>query len=323
MPRQSRSNLSTGAPRTTIGHGIGLGVTAICLVALTAVEPARFAGAANSPAGPAARSVLHLTNDGFVTGDLCDSTGRTGIRWQSPAFTTPFEFSLSGINAVHFPVPARIPTASGEYCFELQRGDIVFGSIIAWTGDDLVVDLTRIGRVHVSRSDLLRFYRWRESAGIVYQGPQGLAGWQVAGTASPWREEFGQLVAEKEGVIRRNLGLPARSMIELEMSWKKKPDFSLALGVGDDEQSARPAFSFEVWGSELAVAGLIVLRREMDGTQRSSSCSRHKRERGGRTPGVGRLRSPPRAREEPNRHRPKRVGDHIGVCLLGEVVCVS
>ena len=231
---------------------------AIGVVVLTAFWPANFAGGANPTGGPAAECVLHLTNDGFVTGDLRDSDGKGGLRWQSPAFARAFDFALSGVNAVHFPVPAKLPVASGEYCFELERGDVVFGSIVSWNGDDLVLDLSKIGRVHVGRSELLRFFRWRESAGIVYQGPQGLAGWQVAATGSPWREEFGQLLAEKEGVIRRNLGIPARSMIEIELSWKKKPDFSLALGVGEDEQSPRPAFSFEVWGTDLAVV------RELD-----------------------------------------------------------
>ena len=42
-------------------------------------------------------------------------------------------------------------------------------------------------------------------------------------------------------------------MLEFEISWKNKPDFVLALGVGDDEKSIQRAFRFEVWERDLIV----------------------------------------------------------------------
>src|SRR5262249_19667766 len=55
-------------------------------------------------------AVLHLTNgNGFVTGALKNSGGPARLGWQSPLFTAPFDFDVNLVNAVHFPLPDRLP----------------------------------------------------------------------------------------------------------------------------------------------------------------------------------------------------------------------
>jgi thiol-disulfide isomerase/thioredoxin len=213
--------------------------------------------AAEAPAQP----VLHLLNDGFVAGALRDSSDGSLLRWQSPLFAAPFEFSLAGVNAVHFPAPARDSKPVGDYCFELERGDVLFASLTSQNERELELDVSGIGRVHVQRSSVHRFFRWRDSADVVYLGPHGLAGWK-ASAADVWREEFGHLTTSQEASIRGDFGLPARAVIEFEISWKKRPDFVLALGVGDDDKTVGQAFRFEVWGTDLVV--LRELEREAD-----------------------------------------------------------
>src|SRR5579872_3905416 len=210
------------------------------------------------PSGPPTQPVLHLLNDSFVTGTLCDSEATAVLRWQSPAFASPFEFSLAELNAVHFPPPARPAPPVGDYCFELERGDLLFGSLLGLSDSELELDVARMGRIHVKRSSVHRFFRWRDSTDLVYLGPHGLTGWKVA-PANAWREEFGHLATSQEGSIRADFGLPAQAMIEFEVSWQKKPDFVLALGVGDDDATFQRAFRFEVWGSD------IVVLRDLEG----------------------------------------------------------
>ncbi len=121
------------------------------------------------------------------------------------------------------------------------------------------LDIPRIGRLRMDRAIVHRIYRWRGSADLVYLGPNGMAGWTE--TASPrgdhqfrrerrsertvnrnvrepipaqkgWREESGQLVTDREGAsIQGDFGVPAKAVIEFEISWKTKPDFVFALGV--------------------------------------------------------------------------------------------
>lgn len=220
---------------------------------------------AETPVAQPAQPILHLLNDGFVAGELRDSSDGGAFRWQSPLFATPFEFSLAGVNAVHFPAPAKPGQPVGDYCFELERGDVLFGSLVGQSENEFELDVTGIGRVHVKRSSVYRFFRWRDSADVIYLGPQGLTGWKAA-PAGAWREEFGHLATSQEASIRGDFGLPDRAVIEFEISWKKKPDFVLALGVGDDDKiKGEAACQFEVWGND------VVVLRELEGIAEAES----------------------------------------------------
>lgn len=220
----------------------------LCLFALQSVISAGGAAPAPPP-----QAVLHLANDGFISGQLQENPRGAALRWQAPAFKSPFEFALSGVSAVHFPAPARLPRPTGEWCFELDQGAVLFGSLIGWNGDELEIDASRIGRIHVKASSVHRFYRSRDNGDVIYLGPSGLSGWQISPASKAWREDFGHLATDQEGFAQGNFGLPTRAAIEFEISWKKKPDFVFALAVGDDDKSLKQAFRFEVWGSDLVV----------------------------------------------------------------------
>ncbi|MDB5345910.1 MAG: thiol-disulfide isomerase-like thioredoxin [Schlesneria sp.] len=205
--------------------------------------------AADSAEGPvdANRAVIYLANIDHVTGRLLDSSGDGRLIWQSPAFATPFEFPVSYLNAVHFPVPGKLDQAAGDYCFELAGGDIAFGSLVGLQPDEAVLDITGIGPLHVDRTILRRMYRWKGGTEVLYFGPSGLTGWHASGGTKGWQEEAGQLVSSQDGaVIRRDFGIPPQARFEFELSWKSKADFELAIGVGDAKSALR-AFRFEVW----------------------------------------------------------------------------
>ena len=61
-------------------------------------------------------------------------------------------------------------------------------------------------------------------------------------------------MTDQEGAaIHGDFGIPARATIEFEISWKKKPDFVLALGTSDEPDTVKRAFRFEAWGTDLIV----------------------------------------------------------------------
>ena len=108
--------------------------------------------------------------------------------------------------------------------------------------------------MRVDRSLINRMYRWRSSVDLIYIGPNGLVGWHEPAAKKAWREEQGQPWTDQDGaLIRGDFKLPARATLEFEISWKNKPDFVFALGVGDSEKSTQRAFRFEVWDRDLIV----------------------------------------------------------------------
>jgi peroxiredoxin len=249
-----------------------------------------------SPPRPSG-AVLHLASGGFVSGELKDSKGPEILRWQPSAFAAPFDFFTDRVSDIQWPPPAEPREPGGTYCFELAGGDALFGTLVGLDDTAAVVEVPWSGRLHVLRTRILRIDRWRDRAGLIYQGPNGLAGWQevAAGGGSPgatppqvvpgppgvvfarpaaapppvgfsaepgpekpdagnWREEAGVIVSDRPGAaLRADIGLPARAAVEFEVSWKDKPDFVLALGVGASEKTLHRAFRFEVWDDDLVV----------------------------------------------------------------------
>ncbi|HUY32560.1 MAG TPA: TlpA disulfide reductase family protein [Pirellulales bacterium] len=95
--------------------------------------------------------------------------------------------------------------------------------------------------------------RCRGNPALVYQGPNGLAGWGPPEAAAAWSDDGGQLTTDHDSaVLECDVKLPAQALIELAISWKSQPDFALVLGsdCGDDA-GARRAFRFEILDGEL------------------------------------------------------------------------
>src|SRR5438067_5952778 len=199
---------------------------------LLAVVAATVASAA-AAADPPARAVLHLTNGGYVPGELCASDDATGLRWRSPAFVRPLEFPLGAVKAVHYAVPPEVTRPAGDYCVELVNDDILYGDLLAVTDAGVELTSPRTGRVILRRDHVRRLYRWT-GADAVYLGPNGLAGRDGPDAAARWTDEGGRLSTARQGAtLLGRVGIPERAVIEVELSWAKKPDFVLALGVDE------------------------------------------------------------------------------------------
>lgn len=231
--------------------------------------------APTAPEVAAANPILHLINGDVAPGRLQDSSDPETIRWQCAPFTKPFDFNISGISAVHFPQPKQQPKATGEYGFELAGGDVLFGSLLSLNDKEVVIDSPTFGKLNLRRDHVRRLMRWGDAAGFVYVGPSGLSGWkeptagalpapatpqavlvpadpfggpqpaqpapaapqQPAGPQQPqWWQESGHAVTDRPGAsIYNDVGLPAKAIVEVELSWKNKPDFVLSLADSDGQ----------------------------------------------------------------------------------------
>jgi thiol-disulfide isomerase/thioredoxin len=140
---------------------------------------------ADDPQGAQTQTILHLSDGGSAAGKLVESSRPGYIRWQAADFVSPFEFKLSRVNAVHWPPPAVTPRPSGDFCFGLAGGDVLFGSLLGLNDNEVELDIPRIGRLVVERKAIHRIYRWRDSADLIYLGPNGMTGWRDVQQARP------------------------------------------------------------------------------------------------------------------------------------------
>jgi thiol-disulfide isomerase/thioredoxin len=231
-------------------------IPALFLTFTIASVPGRGASAAEPPAAPRAGAILELTTGGFVAGEIRDSDRADALRWLSPAFVEPFEFDLDLVDGVQYLSPADPPRPPGDKCFELAGGDMVFGTLVELDDQEVVIDASKLGRLHVRRSRIRRIEQIRDRAEVLYAGPNGLTEWRASPSKDAWRAGSGRLATEKaKQTLRGDFGLPAQAMVEFEISWLRKPDFTLTLGVdagANDDAAAKPGgFRFEVWGDDL------------------------------------------------------------------------
>jgi thiol-disulfide isomerase/thioredoxin len=197
------------------------------------------------------RSTLHLIDDGFVSGELCDSGANRSLRWQSPLFAKPLDFPVNAIKAVEYEVIGKPPAPVGEFCFELVNNDFVYGNLVELTDATVVVSSARLGKVVLRRPQVQRIYRYA-GADSIYLGPNGLTGWKENSTAAQWRDDGGQLQTDQMGAtLEGDLGIPEKAMITLELSWQRKPDFVLTLGTDNGDATKSHGIHFEVWDDDL------------------------------------------------------------------------
>jgi len=265
------------------------------LVAGTTLLAVTAAARGDEPTtAPPPRPTLKLVDGGVVPGALADSDRPETLRWKADSFETPWNFAWAEVRSIRFPSEAKAPLAVGAFGFELTGGDLVFGSIANMDDKGVEIDVPRLRRLRVDRGRVRRIFRWQSGSGVDYNGPNGLGGWRQfeapklqpkrgarvavanafvddgdAREANPkpnstpvgpgWVEDGGALETTREkATIQGDVGLPSRSRVELEISWKSKPNFSVALGVSDDERSVDRAFRLEVWD------GKLVALRETD-----------------------------------------------------------
>lgn len=211
-------------------------------------------------------SILHLssgardlTSGDHVTGTLIQATAADCLGWQSPMFTSPFQFPITGVTSIHFSPPAVLPQPEGDYSFELAGGDLLYGSLVGLNAKTATLDIPSVGKVNVDRSIIQRMFRRGGGNDVLFVGPSGLNGWHIHGEAGAWNEDAGHLFTDKQGaILRRDFGMPNQARIEFELSWTGKPNFELAIGVDDNSKTASRAYRFDVWDD------LLVVQRETE-----------------------------------------------------------
>jgi thiol-disulfide isomerase/thioredoxin len=216
---------------------------------------------------PFPRGELRLVNDDFAVGQLANSDTEGRVRWQADGFTSPFEFDVPAIRSVRFPEPderGAHPVPSGAYGFELEGGDFLYGNLRDLTERELTIEVSsseESARTYaIDRSIVRRIVLWQEGNALIHEGPRGLDGWKLS-PENHWFDDGGQLASkESESNAFADVGLPEQARLELEFNWKSSPNFAIALGVDDTEESQQFAFRLEAWQDEL----VLVREREQD-----------------------------------------------------------
>lgn len=180
------------------------------------------------------RPRLELQTGDYFSGSLAPYDQPGKIAWQADALSEPLVFPLGAAAAVQFPlVPTNVPT-QGEFGVELLAGDVLFGAVEELTADTLTLATEQFGTLHINRSEVRGIERWGALNRVIYMGPAGMQDWLWQGGKQAFKSRGGRLEAELPGTIAlTGHPVPGNCLIELELSWRRKADFSLRLaGAG-------------------------------------------------------------------------------------------
>lgn len=229
-----------------------------------------FSGAAASATEPSTSGLLRLAGGDYVPGRLADSTSPPDLdtaskrlAWRHPDFCEPFEFNLNAVLGASFPPPELSSPASGQFVVELRRGDRVFGSIVRIDAETIRASTEQFGELSIDRAAVRRISTWNDGRSVLFTGPGSVLDWKVLPDQQAWPSGGNQLHTDRPAATAfRDLGLPDKARIEIELTWEGTPNFVFAIGVDakNSDYGASSAFRLEVWDDQIALV------RELDQT---------------------------------------------------------
>ena len=221
--------------------GLGRWISAVA-VAATLLVPDWTAHAADG------KAVLHWKSGDSLPGRLV-RIDADEVVWECGLFAAPLQLQRLVLSTVSFE-PSEVPSAtSDEFRIVLQSGDVLFGSLHALDHQTLTVASVRHGDVRIPRQLIAGIERINHD-GLIYLGPAGREGWSGENIKKNWREETdGSLTSSTaDARLTRRLRSENKIAIEFILSFRRLPEFVLALG-SDDEDGLR----IETWDDALVV----------------------------------------------------------------------
>ena len=208
---------------------------------------------------------LTLIDGSQVPGQLLPTSDSKQVKWLASSFATPFNFTLQAIESIKYPRinlgPERL--RSDEFAIEFTNRDIVYGNITGWETGFITIKTQSFGEFRVPTESVTRLYRVQENETVLFARSNGLQSWNTAQwETSGWNEDGNYLSTNQRGaVLNGDLGVPARAVIELTLSWRDQADFIVSLG---SDVTATEDHSSDGWRLETAGQKLVAVRESQE-----------------------------------------------------------
>ncbi len=220
----------------------------------------------DEPAAASQSPQLTINGGGLLFGLPVETSEKGRMGWQSPLFSTPFEFPLDAVATIRFTKQAPVAAREGDLSFELMGGDILVGKLVGLTDAEVAVETAGLGEVKFKRGFLAAIYRTKSGSSSAFDGPGELRAWSTPPKSEGWSEgEDGGLSSKaKFARLWRTIEMPEMAKLELELAWRQKGAFSFELtkeskkpvirnGISQ-ELSRAPSYRVEIAGGQLIAA---------------------------------------------------------------------
>jgi len=194
---------------------------------------------------------LYCANGDTIPGRLLSADGKV-LRWRSPLFKEPLALSMSHLDAVVFDRPGGRQRKIEPYRVSLRNGNVLHGEIKDINEQHVVLASSQHGQIAIDRS-MVRSLRRMDNSSAIYDGPIGLAGWQIleeTPATRPWTaSDDGQLSTQRFlANLFQPLDLPDQAAIEVTL----RTDSGLAFSLAFTDQPSE-TIRVETWDRELVM----------------------------------------------------------------------
>lgn len=200
--------------------------------------------------GPSETTLFWGSGD-TLTGELISADQRS-LLWKSALFSDPLQIELAALNSIRFPATTRPSSLQEPFRISMANGDVLFGQLVAATGETIQFHSHRHGEFHLLRKEVVSLKRI-DTPDLVFLGPRGMEDWTKSSENQPgmaWRElSSGQLTTNTPDTgVFTQVDFPERCEIEIVIDSSKIPSFILAFG-----QQRNSSLRVESWADALVV----------------------------------------------------------------------
>lgn len=202
--------------------------------------------------------LLRLINGDYIAGrPVTSPDGQTGasILWKSPLFQESLRIPYERVSAIVSSSPEVVAAGlSAKYRLELNGGDVLFGDLISFDQEKLVLAESDSRQVQIATSAVRKISLTEGVPGVDCVGVGLFKHWKTSGTKNAWHEDAGVVSSKSiDAVARRSVGFHSQSRVELQLSWKVKPSFTIALMAQPGDAGGSQAYRLEAWRGQLAL----------------------------------------------------------------------
>lgn len=216
-----------------------LTVTVLAVTVLAVTAPAATAQTETAERSPGSNAVLHWTSGDSLPGRLT-RVNAEHVTWESGLFAEPLQLERSVLASVQF-MPTETPAStSDEFRIALTTNDVLFGAIRSLDEQTLDLDSSRHGQISIPRRRIAGIERINQDA-LIYLGPAGLDDWPDADVRGEWSEETDGSLRSTAADATLSRALPDQSLLAIEviLDFDERPEFMMALGGSNEEDSLR------------------------------------------------------------------------------------
>ncbi len=165
--------------------------------------------------------VFQLLDGSTLHGALEMIDPAKGIRWKHPASANAIEFLPRNAHQIRLAQAAPPPpqaSANHSCRFRFVNGDEMTGNLVSLDAEHIELETWFAGRLRAPRAGVQSLAFVAKGFAMLYDGPDGLDGWNHGPTPTSWQFRDGVLTAGANAFMGRDLKLPPQSRLEFDVA---------------------------------------------------------------------------------------------------------